>query len=363
MAEKLYASPNVLIFPTENGIGLWDFVIDCQLLMDLEHIYCFLQISRGETPTSIKIVDDLLSVELVSRKPFASIDWGWSQIAKAYHFTSKNIGQALSLDNAALHAKQYLDICANNYKEVNEEDLRLVRSGNVVKLPHPDLYKLNDKLLVEILYQRKTKRNFIEKSISIESISILLYLCFGEIHGKWQELEDYGLRVLGLQKSSPSAGATHSCQAYLVSLAVDDLEKGVYHYQSNLHSLACIKQGDFSKGLGHMLSGQSFAENMSAIVIITSSFDKLWRKYQHSRAYRMPFIDAGHLSQTFHLVGASLGLGTWLSGIFQDKEISELLEISFFGPEQPIFVLGVGVSDGDFLYPAMRKAISEANNV
>ncbi len=110
--------------------------------------------------------------------------------------------------------------------------------------------------------------------------------------------------------------------------------------------------------LGHLLAGQHFINNLPLGLFITARFDKLWWKYEHSRAYRMAFVEAGHLSQTFQLVATALGLGTWLTGAFADRQVEALLKLEG-SAEQPLFFVGCGASDGQAMCQEMRDLLLE----
>ena len=107
-----------------------------------------------------------------------------------------------------------------------------------------------------------------------------------------------------------------------------------------------------------MLGGQHFINNLPLGLFITARFDRLWWKYEHSRAYRMAFVEAGHLSQTFQLVATALGLNTWLTGAFADQQVEALLNLEG-SAEQPLLFVGCGQSDGQVMCAEMRELLRE----
>ncbi|AOJ83700.1 hypothetical protein WS86_23985 [Burkholderia savannae] len=84
-----------------------------------------------------------------------------------------------------------------------------------------------------------------------------------------------------------------------------------------------------------------FAQNLAFGVFMTSRFDKMWWKYPHSRAYRVALLDMGCLAQTFQLVTTGLGLKSWLTGYFLDREINRLLAVDEIN-ESVLFFVGAG---------------------
>lgn len=71
-------------------------------------------------------------------------------------------------------------------------------------------------------------------------------------------------------------------------------------------------------------------------------------------------MDVGHLSQTFQLLATALGLQTWLTGYFHDKEINSLLKL-IVPNEQVIFVVGAGHGSGSAYDRTVRGVLDENN--
>jgi len=233
-------------------------------------------------------------------------------------------------------------------------DLLTEKEGDVFVLPPPNLSYLNSIDFLQVLTNRKTSRSFNGVSIGIEILATLLHVVFGDFHPEQDDYHKYGFRQVGLRKTSPSAGGLHPSEAYVLALNIEGLEQGIYHYQAHKHVLSLIQKEDVSLKLSKLLCGQYFAEQLSFGIFITSRFDKIWHKYPHSRAYRVALLDVGHLSQTFQLTATALGLQTWLSGVFLDTEVADLLHVED-ETEQPLFFVGAGVGDNSPLDPVAKK--------
>jgi SagB-type dehydrogenase family enzyme len=108
--------------------------------------------------------------------------------------------------------------------------------------------------------------------------------------------------------------------------------------------------------LGLLLCGQHFINNLPLGLYITARFDKLWWKYPHSRAYRMAFVEAGHIAQTFQLVATALGLNTWLTGALTDDKVEAALGLEH-SAEQPLFFVGCGKSDGQAMCKELKALL------
>lgn len=152
-----------------------------------------------------------------------------------------------------------------------------------------------------------------------------------------------GVEQFSERRSSPSAGGLNSTGGYVYVANVQGLEPGIYYYDPQHHQLHWRSQ--LATRLGDLISGQHFANDIPMGLFLTSRFDKLWWKYQHSRAYRMALIEIGHVAQTFQLAATARRMKTWLTGALNESLIEPLLK--FENPnEQVIFFVGCGYSDG-----------------
>lgn len=104
------------------------------------------------------------------------------------------------------------------------------------------------------------------------------------------------------------------------------------------------------------MEGQHFIDDIPFGVFLTSRFDKMWWKYEHSRAYRVSILDIGHLSQTFQLVATASGLKTWLTAALTDSKIEKLLGLSNLS-EQPMLFVGAGYSNGDVFSEELKTLL------
>lgn len=128
---------------------------------------------------------------------------------------------------------------------------------------------------------------------------------------------------------------------YVLVLKVAGLRPGVYFYDFLNHQLRLIEEIDLSDQMGNLLGGHPFVQNISAGIIMTSRFDRLWFKYTNSGSYRLLLLDIGHLSQTLLLSATSLGLQTWLTGALDYSKLEKILKINT-QLEAAQFFVGIG---------------------
>ncbi len=95
---------------------------------------------------------------------------------------------------------------------------------------------------------RKTHRRFSKKSVTLEAVSQLLSFVWG-VNGYLYSPRFGKL----LHKTSPSAGARHPGEVYLMALRVKGLRPGLYHYHPAHHYLEMISTHVTRKKLGFIV--------------------------------------------------------------------------------------------------------------
>ena len=167
-------------------------------------------------------------------------------------------------------------------------------------------------------------------------MSSLLKATFGV--QKWGTVKGQGKVAL---KTSPSAGARHPIEAYLIANNIEGVAAGVYHYDAAAHRLITISKGMSGRRLKRLLANQDYFAGAAAVVVMTAVFARTMWKYPSSRAYRAILIDAGHLGQTFCLVATALGLAPFCTMAFREADVDPLLKLDGVN-ESAMYVVGVG---------------------
>jgi SagB-type dehydrogenase family enzyme len=187
------------------------------------------------------------------------------------------------------------------------------------------------------LYARRTHRSFADGNVSLDQISRLLGTTWG-VQGYLESVR-YGKLPL---KTSPSGGARHPVEVYLMALKVDGLEPGMYHYQAKDHLLEAISRGASPCAAREYCADQPYVADAAALFIMTAVFSRSMWKYRHPRAYRVVLLDAGHLGQTFCLTATRMGLAPFSTAALKDSLIETDLGIDGVS-ESVLYVVGVGL--------------------
>ncbi len=189
----------------------------------------------------------------------------------------------------------------------------------------------------QVLLARRTWRRFSPRPVELSALSTLLGLSFGVRW--WVDLPRLGRVAL---KTSPSGGARHPIETYVLARRVANLPPGLYHYAADKHCLERLKRGASSSQLARYLAGQKWYGRAAALVLMAAAFGRPQWKYQSPRAYRAVLIDAGHLCQTFCLVATWLGLAPFCSMALADSRIEADLGIDGVA-ESVLYAAGVGM--------------------
>jgi SagB-type dehydrogenase family enzyme len=190
--------------------------------------------------------------------------------------------------------------------------------------------------LPRVLRARRTWRRFGGQPVAKSDVATLLELTWGVQH--WVDVPGRPRMAL---KTSPSGGARHSIEAYVLALNIDGVPRGFYHYSPDRHALVRLKRGVTPNTVAEYLPVQEGYPHAAALFVMTSVFARVTARYPYPRAYRSIFAEAGHLCQTFCLVATALGLAPFCSMAFADSKIERDLNIDGVS-EAAIYVAGVG---------------------
>ncbi len=196
----------------------------------------------------------------------------------------------------------------------------------ILKLPQPRLQGTLS--LEEAIKNRKSVRRFSRDSLTLAELSNLLWSGQGVTHG--------------YMRASPSAGATYPLDLFAVigDKCVEGLEAaGTYRYHPQDHSLEMVQSGDQRPPLCRASLGQDFIRVAPLSIIITAEPFRTTSHYGQ-RGYRYIYQETGHVAQNISLQAVSLGLGSVVVGAFYDEEVTSILKL----PKgfQPLYLISIG---------------------
>lgn len=301
-----------------NALTQWSAVSDLQQLFpELE--------SAGEIR---RLLETLANLDLLERlgarqapHPWAS----WSPEAAFFHFGTRDgryDGDVLAYDDV-LRDKALRTPPPPPTKTIPGKRVTLTRATIQGEL-------------ADTLRARRTWRRFSDKAVTLQDLSVILDLTWGV--QRTGTVRGQGPIV---QKTSPSGGARHPIEAYLLVRNVEGLPRGVYHYDSARHALVDLRKRVSEERLAHLLAEQPYFARAGVVIVMTGVFArKMWR-YPYSRAYRSLLIELGHFGQTFCLLSTALRLAPFCTMAFRDSAVDAAIGVDGT-TESALYIVGVG---------------------
>ena len=211
---------------------------------------------------------------------------------------------------------------------------KTIENADPITLPQREIEK---DCFFETLHARRTHRAFAKGKVPLGQVSRLLQATWG-VQGYF-ESPVYGTLPY---KTSPSGGARHPIEVYLMALRVDGLRRGIYHYHARDHCLAKLPAGASPRIASEYCADQPYFGEAAALFIMTAVFARTMWKYGRARAYRVVLLETGHFGQTFCLTATRLGLAPFTTAALKDSLIEQDLGIDGVS-ESVLYVTGIGV--------------------
>jgi putative peptide maturation dehydrogenase len=202
----------------------------------------------------------------------------------------------------------------------------------LARTPHASLDTLLD--------QRSTCRNFdTSRELPQPQFAHMLERVFAS-RGQVHAADDFDV----IKRTSPSGGALHPTEAYLIVRHVEGIAPGLYHYRPGDHSLQPMPPVDDIDHLAfYAVGGQQWFAEAHVLVVLAPRFGRnFWKYRNHSKAYRVTILDVGHLSQTLLLSATDLGLGSFVTAAINEGDIEEAFGLTSY-VDGPLAVCGFGI--------------------
>ncbi len=264
--------------------------------------------------------------------PESALLRGWQPLAAAFHYGTRDVdwhrGAQLEAYEQEQERRAKVDPPPDPFKPTQGSGIALPAG------PHMGEF-------AQVLLERRTWRGFGRRAVTRRQLGSLLDLSLGaQMIGTTRAGGDV------LFKTSPSGGACHSIEGYVLALRVGGVPPGIYHYSSGTSRLHLVRKGASSVEAVAYLGGQTWFSGAAAVVFLTAVLPRVWWRYRHPRSYRGVLIEAGHVCQTFCLAATWLGLAPFCTMALQDTRIEEALGIDGI-TEVVLYAAGVGSRPAD----------------
>jgi SagB-type dehydrogenase family enzyme len=183
--------------------------------------------------------------------------------------------------------------------------------------------------LEAVIAGRRSLRRFVPDSISQSQLSQMLWAAQGISDSRSQ------------LRTAPSAGASYPLEIFFVCgpNSVEGIAEGIYHYNTNSHSLTQHYASDVRRELAQAALNQGFINQAPLNIVICARYERTERIYGE-RGKRYVHMEVGHAGQNIYLQAIALGLSTVAIGAFYDEEVSQVLRLE--KPLKPLYIMPVG---------------------
>lgn len=215
-----------------------------------------------------------------------------------------------------------------------------------------------------LLDSRTTCRNYdTEAHVPLAAFSQLMARVFGA-RGIGHAAPKFDV----IKRTTPSGGALHPTECYLIVQRVEGIVPGLYRYCVDTHSLEPVEPrvsapragdtGVHALGAGVnrawsagevrafariTVAGQEWFADAPVLCVLAPRFQRnFWKYRNHAKAYRVAVLDVGHLSQTLQLCATQAGLGPFITSAINEVDIERAFGL--IGVEEgPLAVCGFGI--------------------
>lgn len=191
------------------------------------------------------------------------------------------------------------------------------KDENLINLISPDNFTCGNISLINALKNRKSRRVFSEKQLTLEELSFLLW----STQGVKRATKNATFRTV------PSGGARHPFETYLAIFNVEGLESGLYRYLALEHKLVKLHvPSNLKEDLLEACYDQKFVVSSAVTFIWTAiPYRTEWR-YNVASA-RIMLMDVGHVCENLYLASESINAGTCAVGAYEQNKIDELIGV------------------------------------
>jgi SagB-type dehydrogenase family enzyme len=161
----------------------------------------------------------------------------------------------------------------------------------------------------DALFQRRSKRNFVEKAIAGDQMSAFLEALRAE----------EGRDLCASYDNSVAVGL-------LVGRA-GDMAQGFYLVDQTHREIGTVSRGSFRREMARICLDQMWLANAGVHFLFLANLDVLSRTWG-PRGYRYTMLTAGRLGQRLYVAATAMGLGSCGIGAFYDGEAKELLGLN-----------------------------------
>lgn len=198
-------------------------------------------------------------------------------------------------------------------------------TSQIIDLVAPQDFDVPPIPLLEAINRRKSRRGYIDEPLSLEELSLLLWVTQG-VHKV--ALDNRHGRIDTTKRTVPSGGSRHPYETYLAVFHVSELQPGIYRYLALEHKLLFLSPAkpDLAAQLRDICLKQNFVARAAVVFIWAVIPYRIEWRYSVA-AHKGTAIEAGHICQNLYLACEAIGAGTCAIAAYDQKALDELLEV------------------------------------
>jgi SagB-type dehydrogenase family enzyme len=193
-------------------------------------------------------------------------------------------------------------------------------NGRSLSFPEPQTLTST---LTEALQNRRSTRDFCDKTISKEEIFTLLCHALGSNRSMPSATSAEAIFRL---RPYPAAGALFAVEFYPVFLRVEDASRAVTHFNPSSMTATLVRSAVADAELAAALGDTPALRSAALVIVQTIVMKRITQKYRE-RGYRFALLEAGLAAQNICLVASAMGLGSLVWGGFFDRTLDELIQV------------------------------------
>lgn len=179
--------------------------------------------------------------------------------------------------------------------------------------------------LGEVIRSRRSVRTYCGSAMPLAYLATVVRAACGitEIMADEENVSGSAFR------STPSGGALYPIDLHVAALHVEELQRGLYLYDSRRDELWQTGDDGMANALLEALAlpGRVITEKQASVVCLLVG--RPWRSMRKygDRGMRYVFLEAGAMAEHINLTAVALGLGSVDCGSFYDDEVHEAIEV------------------------------------
>jgi SagB-type dehydrogenase family enzyme len=175
--------------------------------------------------------------------------------------------------------------------------------------------------------------------IGLKECALIMSATFGitEWRGRNSSLASQTAR-----RTSPSGGARHPSEGYLLNIEIGELETGLYHFNTPRSVLVKISDLPDDFDLERTFEALNISEiKPQAIVLFSTCPARNMYRYREPRTLRTIFMDIGHLAASAELVAESLGFKVFGHHGFDNSYLEKIASFDSELKESFIYMVAI----------------------